>query len=169
MTNQMRSTMSPKVLDYPVRLNRAATLLAAAGAASDGRDARQQGADGQAGERLLGKRILIVEDEALVAYELQLALEDEGAEVVGPALSLMKALEAVTHEGEIDLAVLDIDIAGEDIYPVAELLLQRGVPFLFHTGHGSRSALAALFPGTATFIKPTLPERLITHLLRIAR
>jgi CheY-like chemotaxis protein len=119
------------------------------------------------GERLLGKRILVVEDEALVAYELQLSLEDEGAEVVGPALSLMSAFEAVAHETNLDLAVLDVDLAGEDVYPVAEVLLQRRVPFVFHTGHGSRSELTALFPGTTTFIKPTLTETLISHLAKL--
>jgi DNA-binding response OmpR family regulator len=130
---------------------------------------RHDGGQPRPGERLLGKRILIVEDEALVAFELQLAFEEEGAEVVGPTMSLMKALEAVAYEAAIDLAVLDVDLAGEDVYPVAELLLQRRVPFAFHTGHGSRSELTALFPGTTTFIKPTLPEVLIAHLLQIAR
>lgn len=124
-------------------------------------------ATGGPGERLLGKRILIVEDEGLVALELKLAFEDEGAEIVGPAQSLIKALEAVAHGGEIDLAVLDIDLAGDSVYPVAELLRQRRVPFAFHTGHGSRSELSGLFPGTATFAKPTLPETLIAHLLKI--
>lgn len=117
------------------------------------------------GERLLGRRVLIVEDEALLALELQLAFEDEGAEVIGPALSLMAALEAVAHTREIDLAVLDVDLAGEEVYPIAEMLLQRGVPFVFHTGHGSRTMLTQLFPGTVTLMKPTLPETLIGYLL----
>ena len=69
--------------------------------------------DRRAQERLLGKRILIVEDEALLAFELQLAFEDDGAEVLGPALTLMKALEVVTHAREIDFAVLDVDIAAD--------------------------------------------------------
>ncbi len=118
-------------------------------------------------ERLLGRRVLLVEDEALLALELQLAFEDEGATVIGPALSLMKALEAVAHAREIDVALLDVDLAGEDVYPIAELLLQRGVPFLFHTGHGSRMHLTQLFPGTATLMKPALPETLIDHLARL--
>ena len=120
-------------------------------------------------ERLLGKRVLIVEDEALLALELRVVFEDAGAEVIGPALSIYHALDAVTHEREIDVALLDVDIAGDDIYPVAELLRQRDVPFLFHTGHGSRSQLGLLFPGTLTFAKPALPETLIDHLSRIAR
>lgn len=120
-------------------------------------------------ERLLGKRVLIVEDEALLAFELQLAFEDEGAEVIGPAMSLMAALETVAHARDIDLAVLDVDLAGEDVFPIAEMLLQRGTPFLFHTGHGSRSQLTQLFPGTITLMKPTLPEVMIDHLLKLGR
>ncbi len=123
----------------------------------------------QPGERLLGKRVLIVEDEALLALELQLAFEDEGAEVIGPALTLATARQTVAHAREIDLAVLDVDLAGEEVYPIAELLLQRGVPFLFHTGHGSRSQLDSLFPGALTLMKPTLPETLIGHLLSLKR
>jgi CheY-like chemotaxis protein len=160
---------TPAIHCYPVRLDRALPYLAAPAGRRGGSSEGAGRSGASPGERLLGRRILIVEDEALVAFELQLSLEDEGAEIIGPALSLMKALEAVAHEREIDLAVLDVDLGGEDIYPVAELLLQRQVPFVFHTGHGSRSKLTSLFPGTVTFIKPALPETLIAHLLRIAR
>lgn len=124
---------------------------------------------GRTGERLLGKRVLIVEDEALLAFELQLAFEDDGAEVVGPAHSLMHALETITHDRNIDYAVLDVDLGGEDVYPIAELLFQRGVPFVFHTGHGSRAHLTQMFPGTMTLAKPVLPETLIGHLLHMKR
>ena len=155
--------IQPAISHYPVQLN--PRLFAAGG--NDREAGAAPGAGGRrADERLLGRRILIVEDEALLALELQLAFEDEGAEVLGPALSLMTALETVAHAREIDFAVLDVDIAGEEVYPIAEILLQRGVPFLFHTGHGSRSQLTQMFPGTITLVKPTLPETLIGHILR---
>src|SRR5262245_47445693 len=77
------------------------------------------GVDGGPAERLLGKRILIVEDQALLAMELQFALEDEGADVLGPALSLAAAVRLVSETDEIDAAVLDVDLAGQDVYPVA--------------------------------------------------
>lgn len=121
----------------------------------------------QPGERLLGKRVLIVEDEALLALELQFAFEDEGAEIVGPAMSLEMALGVVALHDEIDYAVLDVDIAGKEVYPVAAILQQRGIPFLFHTGHGSRSELAVMFPGAVTCIKPALPGALVLLLLRL--
>lgn len=168
MTTNIR-TISPTIPQfYPVVLDRMPARLAASGLPPKGAGARAA-AGGRPGERLLGKRILVVEDEALVALELQFAFEDEGAEVVGPAQSLMRALELATHDSEIDLALLDVDVAGDNIFPVAELLRQRGVPFAFHTGHASRSELGALFPGTTTFIKPAMTETLITHLGKIAR
>jgi CheY-like chemotaxis protein len=124
---------------------------------------------GEPGERLLGKRILIVEDEALLALELQFAFEDEGADILGPAMSLENAMAIAAVGNEIDMAVLDVDIAGQDVYPVAALLQRRGIPFLFHTGHGSRAELEAMFPGAITCIKPTMPDTLVQELLRLGR
>ena len=168
MTTHFNSPMPAAKQLYPVVFDRAPARLAASGQPPKGTATGAHSA-GRPGERLLGKRILIVEDEALVAMELQFAFEDEGAEVVGPAQSLMKALETATHDSDIDLALLDVDIAGENVFPVAELLRRRGVPFAFHTGHASRSELGSLFPGTATFIKPAMAETLISHLRKIAR
>jgi len=113
------------------------------------------------GEKLLGRRVLIVEDEALVAMDLQFAFEDAGAEVVGPAMSLGDALALAEQAPEIDCALLDVDLAGCDVYPVAQILQSRGIPFIFHTGHGSRRAHSEMFPGAITCLKPTLPEMLI--------
>lgn len=126
------------------------------------------GASGRRRERepLLGKRVLIVEDEALLAMELQFAFEDAGAQVLGPALSRDAAFAMVEQRGDIDIAVLDVDLAGRDVYPVASLLRERGVPFLFHTAHGSREELRTLFPDAPTCIKPAPPERLIEQLAR---
>jgi CheY-like chemotaxis protein len=117
------------------------------------------------GERLQCKRILIAEDESLLAEELQMIFEDEGARVLGPALSLLEALETVAHAPKIDIAVLDVDLDGEDVYPIAELLLQRGVPFLFLTGYGSQADLTMLFPDVVTLAKPMRPDALIEQLL----
>jgi CheY-like chemotaxis protein len=116
---------------------------------------------GAPGEKLLGRHVLIVEDEALVAIDLQFAFEDAGAEVLGPAMSLTDALAMAEQATQIDCALLDVDIAGQDIYPVATVLQRRGIPFIFHTGHGSRRKHCEMFPGTITCLKPTLPETLI--------
>ena len=85
---------------------------------------------------LRGKRILVVEDEPLVAMMVEDILLGEDVVVIGPAASLVKALELV--EGEFDAALLDVNLAGERVYPVARRLQQRGIPFVFATGYGGR-------------------------------
>jgi CheY-like chemotaxis protein len=117
--------------------------------------------------RLTGKRVLIVEDEALVALDLELAFEDEGVEVVGPALNLRDALSHLGSGAWIDGAVLDVDLGGKDVFPVAEILRARGVPFVFHTGHATRESLDRLFPGVTVCTKPALPSALIAVLLHL--
>jgi CheY-like chemotaxis protein len=85
---------------------------------------------------LLGKRLLIVEDEYTIADDLASALEDAGAEVVGPAGTVEEALDLVQlNRGRLDGAVLDVNLAGERVYPVADMLASRGVPFVLATGY----------------------------------
>ncbi|HEY8564090.1 MAG TPA: response regulator [Beijerinckiaceae bacterium] len=88
------------------------------------------------GEGLDGLRVLVVEDEAAISLLLEDMLLDFGCEVVGPAARLATALEVAGKEA-LDLAILDVNVAGEPIYPVAEALQARGVPFVFSTGYGS--------------------------------
>ena len=88
---------------------------------------------------LRDKRVLVVEDEALVAMLVEDGLLDLGAKVVGPAATVDEALrliEGVAHDGGLSAAVLDIDLAGEPVRPVADRLAALGVPFLFATGYG---------------------------------
>jgi CheY-like chemotaxis protein len=84
---------------------------------------------------LAGKRVLVVEDEALVAILIESLLEDCDATVVGPCGTVESALEAVRSE-TFDLAVLDVNLHGLRVYPVAELLAERNIPFLFLSGYG---------------------------------
>jgi CheY-like chemotaxis protein len=88
------------------------------------------------GDELNGLRILVVEDEAAISLLLEDMLLDFGCELVGPAARLSSALDIASRE-TIDLAILDVNVAGEPIYPVAEALAERGVPFVFSTGYGS--------------------------------
>jgi CheY-like chemotaxis protein len=88
------------------------------------------------GDELNGLRILVVEDEAAISLLLEDMLLDFGCELVGPAARLSSALDIAARE-TIDLAILDVNVAGEPIYPVAEALAERGVPFVFSTGYGS--------------------------------
>jgi CheY-like chemotaxis protein len=87
-------------------------------------------------DTLQGLRVLVVEDEAAISLLLEDMLLDFGCEVIGPAARLAAALDAVERE-TVDLAILDVNVAGEPIYPVAETLARKGVPFVFSTGYGS--------------------------------
>lgn len=110
---------------------------------------------------LVGHRILLAEDEMMVALDIEMALEDAGAEVMGPVDDLEAGLRLVRGNVEIDAAVLDIDLHGADVFPIAEALHARGVPFLFHTGHGSREDLKRRFDGVPVCIKPVLAEDMV--------
>ena len=90
-----------------------------------------------------GRTILVVEDEMLVMMNLEVALEDLGCASVGPVASVMKAL-AMLDERTFDLAILDVNLGGETSYPIADILIARGIPFAFSTGysdHGDRADL----------------------------
>lgn len=124
---------------------------------------------GAAGIRrsLMARRILIVEDEAMLALDLEFAFEDAGAQVVGPAVSLDQAMALVSGVADIDAAVLDVDIAGQPVLPVAQALSAAGVPFVFHTGHGDRIDLLARFPRARLLMKPVLTDRLIAEVVSL--
>jgi DNA-binding response OmpR family regulator len=89
-------------------------------------------------EALQGVKILVVEDEYLVATLMEDMLESAGCVVAGPIPRLAQALDAASSE-VCDVAVLDINLAGERVYPVADILAQRGVPFVFVTGYGANT------------------------------
>jgi len=78
-------------------------------------------------EALQGVKVLVVEDEYLVATMMEDMLESAGCVVAGPIPRLAQALDAASSE-VCDVAVLDINLAGERVYPVADILAQRGVP-----------------------------------------
>ncbi len=102
--------------------------------------------------RLHGQRVLVVEDESLVAMLLEDMLLDLGAEVE-VAMRLNEALQ-FAREGEFDVAVLDVNLGdGQRSDAVADTLQARGIPFLFATGYGDRG-LAERHRGTPTIQKP---------------
>lgn len=89
-------------------------------------------------ERLSGRRILVVEDEGIVAWALEDMLADMGCAVVGPAARVNQALAMIDDES-IDAVVLDLNLNGQMSYPVADVLASRGVPFVFLTGYHKSS------------------------------
>ncbi|WP_322890653.1 MULTISPECIES: response regulator [unclassified Yoonia] len=81
------------------------------------------------------KRVLIVEDEVLLAMDLEEMLTDIGHTVAGQATRVGKAIK-LAREIDLDFAVLDINVAGTKSFPVADILRERGIPFTFATGYG---------------------------------
>lgn len=102
----------------------------------------------------MGVNILVAEDEAMIAMQIEMDLEDAGYTVVGPCMSLDACLGALETE-RIDAAVLDVDLAGFDVFPVAFKLEERRTPFVFHTGRGSHTKIKAKFPDVPIYTKPT--------------
>ena len=86
-------------------------------------------------DEVAGRRILVVEDETIIAMVIEDVLQDLGCVVVGPVGKLDAALRLARDEA-LDAAVLDVTIRGGDVFPVAELLIARGVPFLLSSGYG---------------------------------
>ena len=114
----------------------------------------------------VGRRVLVVEDEFLVALATIDLLESIGCEIVGPAARLSAAVQLAQFE-PLDAAVLDIDIAGEMVWPVAEILRRRGVPFLFLSAYAPLIAFPALDAATPRLDKPLEKYHLLRHLSAI--
>ena len=110
-----------------------------------------------------GRRILIAEDEALIALELEDAVHDAGGEVVGPFARLPELLEAI-RRGEYDGAILDIMLGDDEVYPAAHVLEAKQVPFVFHSGHGVQNELRESFPDRPLCRKPCDPHELLGQL-----
>jgi CheY-like chemotaxis protein len=102
---------------------------------------------------LQGRRILVVEDELLLFDEMREELEAQGAKVLGPAPNVSAALQLLSTDAPPDVAILDINLGGQMVYPVADALQHRGIPFVFATGYTSR-IVPQTFAGALLFEKP---------------
>lgn len=85
---------------------------------------------------LNGRRILVVEDEAMIVMLLEDMLDDLGCVLVGPAYNAAAALGVIQSE-QLDAAILDVNLGGERTTPVAEALEGKNIPFLFATGYAN--------------------------------
>ena len=115
---------------------------------------------------LHGSAILVVEDEPFIALDLAATVMDAGGEVVGPAGSVGEAL-ALLDARAVDAAVLDVNLSDRDISPVAERLIESGVPLIFHTSTGLPVALSARFPNLIVHLKPLIAAVLVPQLARL--
>ena len=112
---------------------------------------------------LAGRRVLLVEDEALVALDLEMTLQSAGATVVGPFLRLADAMRAV-RSTSVDLAVLDLMMGRDDGTPLADILHEMGVAVVFHTGHAAVGGVTTRYPGAGHCPKPCSPATIIRTL-----
>jgi PAS domain S-box-containing protein len=108
---------------------------------------------------LQGKRILVIEDEPLVAMDVESSLTAAGCEVVGPAATLERA-KLLIEESDCDAALLDVNLAGQPVDELATLLTRKNRPFAFVTGYG-RDALPSGFRGAVVLGKPFGADQLL--------
>ncbi|WP_245413457.1 response regulator [Mangrovicella endophytica] len=102
---------------------------------------------------LQGLRVFIVEDESLVAMQLEDMLFDFGCDVVGLAMQVARGIEMAAAAEALDVAILDVNIGGQKVYPIAELLRRNGVPIVFATGYG-RAGVEAEWQDCPVLQKP---------------
>jgi len=119
--------------------------------------------DSEHDPQLKDLRVLVVEDEALVALQLEDMLTELGCAVIGPASRVGQALELLGGE-PVEVAVLDLNIAGELVYPVADELGNRGLPYIFVTAYG-RSGLTEPYRSRPVLEKPFARRELLRAIL----
>jgi two-component system, response regulator PdtaR len=145
----------PRVLMFPVR-----------------RAPHREGGDGTGMQStskgpMSGMTVLVVEDDFIVAYDMQMMLEEQGARVLGPATGLAEA-QALLAKERPTVAVLDVNLNGEYVFPLADELRAKEVPFLFATAYADEDRL---FPqdvrNVTRLSKPVLPNVLIGQLMRL--
>jgi CheY-like chemotaxis protein len=102
---------------------------------------------------LKGRRVLVVEDEMMIAMLVEDMLAELGCAVVGPAHALEAALSLARSENGLDAALLDVNLAGQPVFAVADALREKGVPAIFSTGYGE-AGLRDIDRGAPVLQKP---------------
>lgn len=110
-------------------------------------------------------KILVAEDEALLALDLELSLGDLG--ITCAVVATQSEATALAEGHQFDAAVLDICLGKEDSFPAAKILQRRGIPFLFHSGHAMRSEVEREFPGVTLLNKPATFSRIHSEILKL--
>ena len=111
-------------------------------------------------------RILVVEDEYMLADEMRTELMDVGAIVIGPAATLAGAFALLKRSPDLDGAVLDLNLGGEMAYPLADVLLERGIPIVFTTGYDA-AVVPGRFSSTPRCEKPIDVRRVVQAIGRV--
>lgn len=109
---------------------------------------------------LRGARILVVDDEPLLAFDMARVLKEAGAAVVGPAMCLERALELVREP--LSCGILDVRLRDRLVFPAAEELSQKGAGIVFYTGHPDPEGLKKEWPHAQVLFKPAPLKLLIS-------
>jgi CheY-like chemotaxis protein len=104
------------------------------------------------------RRVLVIEDDDVMASQLARAFTDVGAEVVGPVASLGRAIE-VAETAQFDCALVDINLKGVAAYPVVDILIRRSLPLAFITGY-ARSSIPPVYKNIPLIPKPLDPSEI---------
>lgn len=117
------------------------------------------------GPRLAALRVLVVEDEFLAAMDLQYLLSREGCTVLGPVPSVDRALDLI-EEDRPDAALLDVNLGGQRITPLAEQLRERGIPFILVTGYQRAKLHEPVLRQAPRLAKPVQERELVREMTR---
>jgi len=126
------------------------------------------GAEMSVVEDFQGLRVLVVEDDSMICLLFEDMLADLGCKVVGTACDIRRAIELAERDESVDVAILDVNLGGQLVFPVAEILSKRGIPILFATGMGA-GGLPPNWQGHCSVDKPMTIESLGAGLGRAIR
>jgi len=112
--------------------------------------------------------VLIVENEPFIALDLATAVEEAGGKVIGPAGSVREALMLI-EQHLVQAAILDVSLSDRDVTPIAELLIEGGIPVIFYSGLALPVALRERYPSASIYNKPTPPVQLLHKLVALMR
>ncbi|WGF90854.1 response regulator [Marinivivus vitaminiproducens] len=115
---------------------------------------------------LEGMRILVVEDDPIIAIDMEATLVRAGAEVIGPVSYLPKAFEVATHQ-ILSAAMLDVRLGDQSVEPAAQLLAARGIPIVFYTGQSLPFPIQRNWPRSITLYKPATTDAIIDAIQRL--
>ena len=114
------------------------------------------------GRSLAGRRVLIVEDEAMISSLIEMIVGEAGCAIVGPVATLERAFEIIEHE-RLDAALLDVRLNDRDVYAVADALSTRAIPFIFVSGF-ARPQLPPRYRHRPYIAKPFTPDTVLLRL-----
>ena len=111
-------------------------------------------------------RVLIMEDEFIVALDLSDMTEELGFDVAGPFATIAEGAQALEHFRP-DAAILDVQLADGEVFPLADMLVRLGVPIIFHSGHADIASLLARYPEARSASKPCAAGLIASHLVQL--